>query len=61
MQRILTVSLSLQITREVFFAPLNSFLASILQLPTQFNSSAPKLTSQQAGVSKLDSSLNGLN
>jgi hypothetical protein len=31
--------------------------AIILQLPTQFNSSAPKLISRQAGVSKLDSSL----
>jgi hypothetical protein len=30
------VSLSLQITHEVFFAPPNSFLAIILQLPTQF-------------------------
>jgi hypothetical protein len=30
------------------------FLAIILQLPTQFNSSASKLISRQAGVSKLD-------
>jgi hypothetical protein len=48
----ITVSLSLKITHEVFFAPPNSFLAIILQLPTQFNSSAAKLISRQAGVSK---------
>jgi hypothetical protein len=46
----ITVALSLQITHEVFFAPPNSFLVIILQLPTQFNS---KLLSQQAGVSQL--------
>jgi hypothetical protein len=50
----ITVSLSLQI---VFFSPPNSFLAIILQLPTQFSSSAPKLISREAGVSKLDSTL----
>jgi hypothetical protein len=49
-----TVSLSLQITHEVFYSQPNYFLAIILQLPTQFSSSAPKLTSRQAGVSKLD-------
>jgi hypothetical protein len=42
-------------THEVFFAQPNSFLAIILQLLTQFNSSTPKLLSWQAGVSKLDS------
>jgi hypothetical protein len=50
-------TLSLQITRVVFFAGRNSFLAIILQLPALFNSSAPKLISRQAGVSKLDSQL----
>jgi hypothetical protein len=50
-------SLSLQITHVVFFSQLNSFLAIILQLPTQFNSSAPKLIYWQAGVSKLDSTI----
>jgi hypothetical protein len=45
--------LSLQITHEVFFAPPNSSLAIILQLPTQFNSSDPKLIYRQASVSKL--------
>jgi hypothetical protein len=34
-----------------------SFLAITLQLPTQFNSSAPRLISWQAGISKLDSIL----
>jgi hypothetical protein len=47
---LITVSLS----HEVFFLRPNSFLAIILQLPAQFNS---KLTSWQAGVSKIDSSL----
>jgi hypothetical protein len=51
----ITVSLSRQITHEAFFAAPNCFLAIILQLPTQFNSSASKLISRQAGVSKLDS------
>jgi hypothetical protein len=37
-----------------FFSPPNSLLAIILQLPTQFNSSAPKLISREIGVSKLD-------
>jgi hypothetical protein len=46
--------LSLQVTHEVF-SQRNSFLAIILQLPNQFNSSAPKLISKQAGISKLDS------
>jgi hypothetical protein len=36
-------------------SPPNFFLAIILQLPTQFNPSAPKLISRQAGVPKLDS------
>jgi hypothetical protein len=40
-----TISLSLQITYEVFSTPPNSFLAIILQLPTQFNFSAPELIS----------------
>jgi hypothetical protein len=40
---------------EVFFAPPNSFLDIILQLPNQFNSSPPKLISRQDGVSKLES------
>jgi hypothetical protein len=46
-----------------FLAQSNSFHAIILQLPTQFSSSAPKLIPWQAGVSKLRllSSLNGLN
>jgi hypothetical protein len=39
----------------VFFSQPNSFLAIMLQLPTQFNSSAPKLTPWQADVSKFDS------
>jgi hypothetical protein len=56
----ITVLLSLQITHEVFFEPPNSFLAIIVQLPlpkdsSQFNSSAPKLISWHAGISKLDS------
>jgi hypothetical protein len=46
--------LSLQITHEPFFAQHNSFLAIILQLPTQFSSSALKPISWEAGVSKLD-------
>jgi hypothetical protein len=52
-------------TYEVFLSQPNSFLAIILQTAnsgdsTQFNSSAPKLISWQAGVSKLDSArLNG--
>jgi hypothetical protein len=55
----MTVSLSLQITHEVFFAQLNSFLTIILQLvnpedSTQFYSSAPKLIWWQAGISKLN-------
>jgi hypothetical protein len=50
----ITVSLSLPITHEVILSQYNSFLAIILQLPTQFNSSAPKLISWQAGVPKLD-------
>jgi hypothetical protein len=37
----ITVSLSLQITHEVFFALPNSFLAIILQLSTQFISPLP--------------------
>jgi hypothetical protein len=58
----LQVSLSLQITHEVFFAQPNSFLASILPTAnsedwTQFNSSAPKPISWQTGISKLDSVL----
>jgi hypothetical protein len=53
----ITVSLSHQITYEVFFSQSNSFLAIILQLPTHFYSSAPKLIFWQAVVSKLDSSL----
>jgi hypothetical protein len=57
----ITVSLSLQITYEFFLSRPNSFLAIILQLPTQFSSSIPKLTSCQAGVSKLHTSLNGHN
>jgi hypothetical protein len=51
----ITASLSLH---EVFFSQPNSFLAIILQPPipkTQFNSSALKLISWQAGASKLDS------
>jgi hypothetical protein len=36
-----------------YFAPPNSFLAIILQLPTQFNSSAPKFISRQVGYSTL--------
>jgi hypothetical protein len=48
----ITVSLLLRITHEVFFSQPNFFLAIILQLPTQFSSSAPKLISWQAGVSK---------
>jgi hypothetical protein len=52
--QLIYVSLSLQTTHEDFFSPLNSFLAFILHLPTQFNSSAPRLMSWQAGVSKLD-------
>jgi hypothetical protein len=39
------------------FAEPNSFLVIILQLPIHFNSSAPKLISWQAGVSKLESVL----
>jgi hypothetical protein len=39
------------------FSRPNPFLAIILQLLTQFNFSAPKLISWQAGVSKLDSIL----
>jgi hypothetical protein len=53
----ITVSLSLQITHEVIFSQPNSFLAIILQLPTQFSSSAPSFITRQAGVSKLDSIL----
>jgi hypothetical protein len=53
-----TVSLSLQITQEVFFSHPNFFLAiSASANPedsTQFSSSAPNLISRQAGVSKLD-------
>jgi hypothetical protein len=48
---------SLKITQEAFFAKSNSFLAIILQLPNQFNFSAPKVISWQTGVPKLDSSL----
>jgi hypothetical protein len=53
------VSLSFHITHEVFFAQ-PSFLAIILQMPVQKTrinsiSSAPKLISRQAAVSKLDS------
>jgi hypothetical protein len=51
----ITVSQSHQITHEVSFSQPNSFLAIILQLLTQFNSSAPNLISWQAGVSKLGS------
>jgi hypothetical protein len=51
----MTVSLLLQITHEVFFSQPNSFLAIILQLPAEFNSSVLKLLSRQAGVSKLGS------
>jgi hypothetical protein len=57
----ITVSLSLQIAREVFFAPSNSFLATLAAAnsedSTQFNYSAPKLISRQAGISNLDPSL----
>jgi hypothetical protein len=53
----MTVSLSLQITHEDFFSQTNSFLAIILQLPTEFNISASKVISRQDGVSKLDSIL----
>jgi hypothetical protein len=49
------VSLSLQITHEVFFSQPNSFHAIIQQLPNQFDSIAPELISLQAGISKLDS------
>jgi hypothetical protein len=57
---LITVSLSLQITHEVFFAPPNSFLCHYSATlnsedSTQFNSSAPKLISWLAVVSKLDS------
>jgi hypothetical protein len=50
----ISVSRSLRITHEVFFAPHNSFVTIILQLPTQFNS-------RQAGVPELDSSLSTTN
>jgi hypothetical protein len=53
-QRIITVSISLQITHEVFFSQPNSFLVIILQLPIQFNS---KLLYRQAGVPNRNSSL----
>jgi hypothetical protein len=58
----ITVSLSLQITHELFPSQPNSFLAIILQLPipktrVSSNSSAPKPISRQAGVPKLNSSL----
>jgi hypothetical protein len=46
----LSVSLSVQRTHAAFFSQPNLFLAIILQLPTQFTSSAPKLISWQAGV-----------
>jgi hypothetical protein len=52
----ITVSPSLQIKNEAFLAQSNSFLAIILQLPAQLNSSAPKHISRQGGVSKLDPS-----
>jgi hypothetical protein len=51
----ITVSLSLQITHEVFSQP-NSAIANS-EDSTQFNSSAPKLITWQAGVSKLNSLL----
>jgi hypothetical protein len=44
-------------THEVFFSQPNSFLAIILQPPTQFKSCALKLISWQADVSKLESVL----
>jgi hypothetical protein len=53
----ITVSLPLQIAHDVFISQFNSLLAIILQLPTQFNSSAPRHISRQAGVSKLVSIL----
>jgi hypothetical protein len=58
----MTASLSLQITCEVFFAPSNSLscpypATANSEDSTPFNSSAPKLISWQAGVSKLDRSL----
>jgi hypothetical protein len=55
----ITVSLALQITLEVFFAPSDSFLAFILRLPvpkTGLNS-IPLLPSSYPGSSKLDPSL----
>jgi hypothetical protein len=53
----MTVSLSFEITHEAFFAPPNSFLAIILQLPIQFNSSAPKQISWWARASTHESLL----
>jgi hypothetical protein len=57
----ITALLALRITHEVFFSQPNSFLPLFcndqFRYSTHFNSSAPKLISWQAGVSKLDSSL----
>jgi hypothetical protein len=50
----ITVSLSLQITHEVFLSQPNFFVANSKH-STQFNCYAPKLISWQTGVSKLDS------
>jgi hypothetical protein len=54
-----SVSLSIQIKHEVVFSQSNSLLAIILQLPIPkiLFKSIPLLTSQQAGIPKLDSSL----
>jgi hypothetical protein len=41
----------------VFFSQIKFFLVILLQLPTQFNTSAPNLISWHAGVPKFDSSL----
>jgi hypothetical protein len=51
----ITVSLSLQITHENLFPPPNSFFHYSYNLPTQFNSSAPKLIPRQAAFSNFDS------
>jgi hypothetical protein len=61
----ITVSLSLQITHEVFFAPPSSFLGFILQLPIpktrldpiQFSSSVLELISRWVGISKLSTKI----